>query len=77
MDPATGITKQNSTRCRPSFANRTPMRVRPTGPDRNNTMTVTGKMLKGSGITIAQVFQRRDGITLGTAIFDARIHLVL
>ena len=28
-------------------------------------MTVTGKVTKGGGITIAQVFNGRDGITLG------------
>jgi len=66
MDPATGITTQNSTRCRTelreSNANGGAANWSPSG---TNTMTVTGMVLRGSGITIAQVFNGGDGITLG------------
>lgn len=65
MDPATGVTTANSTHprteLRESNANGASADWSPAA---TNTMTVTGKVLKGSGVTIAQVFNGGDGITL-------------
>jgi hypothetical protein len=66
MDPATGVTTQNSTRCRTEFRESNPNGGAANwSPSGTNTMTVTGKVTKGGGITIAQVFNGGDGITLG------------
>jgi hypothetical protein len=65
MDPATGVTTANSTRCRTelreSNSSGGEAAWSPTG---TNVMTVTGKVLMGSGITVGQVFNGDDGITL-------------
>jgi hypothetical protein len=65
MDPPTGVTTSGSTRCRTELRE-----ALPTGAaaawhaSGTNTMTVTGKVVKGSGITVAQVFDGGGGNTL-------------
>lgn len=65
MDPPTGITTPGSTRCRTELRESLPTGAaaawRASG---TNTMTVTGKVVKGSGITVAQVFDGGGGNTL-------------
>ena len=65
MDPATGITTANSAHPRTELRESNPAGgAAAWSPSGTNTMTVTGKVLKGSGITIAQVFNGGDGNTL-------------
>jgi hypothetical protein len=65
MDPATGVTTADSNHCRTELRESTPSGAAASwSPSGTNTMTVNGKVLKGSNVTIAQVFNRRDGITL-------------
>jgi hypothetical protein len=65
MDPATGITTQNSTRCRTELRETDPSGAAAAwSPTGTNVMTVTGKVLQGSSITVGQVFNGTDGITL-------------
>jgi hypothetical protein len=65
MDPATGVTTADSNHCRTELRESTSTGAAASwSPSGTNTMTVTGKVLKGSNVTIAQVFNRRDGITL-------------
>jgi hypothetical protein len=65
MDPVTGVTTPNSLHPRTELRE-----LSATGDGAawsaagTNTMTVTGKVLKGSGVAIAQVFNGGDGITL-------------
>jgi hypothetical protein len=66
MDPATGVTTSGSvhprTELRESNATGGAATWSPAG---TNTMTVTGKVVKGGGVTIAQVFNGPQSITLG------------
>jgi hypothetical protein len=65
MSPATGVTTQNSTRCRTELRESNPSGgAAAWSPVGTNYMTVSGKVSKGSGITIGQVFNGSDGITL-------------
>ncbi len=65
MDPATGVTTPNSTRCRTELRETNPAGGEAAwSASGTNTMAVTGKVTKGSGITIGQVFNGTDGITL-------------
>jgi hypothetical protein len=65
MDPPTGITTSGSTRCRTelreSLETGAAASWHSTG---TNTMTVTGKIVKGSNVTVAQVFDSGGGNTL-------------
>jgi hypothetical protein len=65
MDPNTGITTSGSTRCRTELRESTTSGGQAawhtTG---TNTMTVTGKVVKGSAVTVAQVFDGGGGNTL-------------
>jgi hypothetical protein len=73
MDPATGITTSGSAHCR------TEMReMKVTGSEAawsatgTNTMTVTGKVVKGSSVTVAQVFDGGGGNTLCELQFNGK-----
>ena len=66
MSPAQGVTTPNSTRCRTEFRESNPNGGQAAWtPSGTNIMTVTGKVIQGGGITIGQVFNGGDGITLG------------
>jgi len=66
MSPATGVTTPGSQHPRTELRE-----LAPSGGGAawsaagTNTMTVTGKVIKGSGVTIAQVFNGPDSIPLG------------
>lgn len=66
MDPATGVTTSGSvhprSELRESNATGGAANWSPAG---TNTMTVSGKVVKGGGVTIAQVFNGPRSITLG------------
>jgi hypothetical protein len=65
MSPATGVTTPNSTRCRTELRESNPSGGEAAwSPAGSNVMTVTGKVVKGSSITVGQVFNGSDGITL-------------
>jgi hypothetical protein len=65
MSPATGTTTPNSTRCRTELRESDSSgRAAAWSSAGTNVMTVTGKVLMGSSITIGQVFNGPDGITL-------------
>jgi hypothetical protein len=73
MDPPTGITTSGSTRCRTELRESTvtggQAAWHTTG---TNTMTVTGKVVKGSGVTVAQVFDGGGGNTLCELQFNGK-----
>jgi hypothetical protein len=73
MDPPTGVTTSGSTRCRTemreSGANGGQAAWPSTG---TNTMTVTGKVVKGSSVTVAQVFDGAGGNTLCELQFNGK-----
>jgi hypothetical protein len=65
MDPPTGITTSGSTRCRTELRESEPNgKAAAWHATGTNTMTVTGKVVKGSGVTVAQVFDGGGGNTL-------------
>ncbi len=72
MDPPTGITTSGSTHCRTELRELTPAgRQAAWQTTGTNTMTVTGKVVKGSGVTVAQVFDGGGGNTLCELQFNA------
>jgi hypothetical protein len=65
MDPATGVTTSGSVHPRTELREMSPAGAGAAWPsDAINTMTVTGKVLKGSNVTIAQVFNGPPSIPL-------------
>jgi len=64
MDPATGITTSGSAHPRTELRESVPWQARCLVSLGDQHMTVTGKVLKGSGVTIAQIFNGGDSITL-------------
>jgi hypothetical protein len=65
MDPNTGVTFSGSTRCRTELSESTNAGEKQAwSATGSNTMTVTGRVLKGSAVTIAQVFDGGEGHTL-------------
>ena len=73
MDPPTGVTTSGSTRCRTEMRESTvaggEAAWRSTG---TNTMTVTGKVVKGASVTVAQVFDGGGGNTLCELQFNGK-----
>ena len=73
MDPPTGITTSGSMHCRTELRELTPAGGQAgwqaTG---TNIMTVTGKVVKGSGVTVAQVFDGGGGNTLCELQFNGQ-----
>ena len=65
MDPASGVTTSGSVHPRTELRESTATGgAAAWSASATNTMTVTGKVLKGSGVTIGQVFNGPDSITL-------------
>jgi hypothetical protein len=73
MDPPTGVTTSGSTRCRTEMRESTVSGGQAAWPSTGtNTMTVTGKVVKGSSVTVAQVFDGGGGNTLCELQFNGK-----
>jgi hypothetical protein len=73
MDPPTGVTTSGSTRCRTEMRESTVAGGEAAWPSTGtNTMTVTGKVVKGSSVTVAQVFDGGGGNTLCELQFNGK-----
>jgi len=64
MDPATGVTTSGSVHPRTELREMSMTGTAAWSSEAINTMSVTGKVLKGSSVTIAQVFNGPESITL-------------
>ena len=73
MDPPTGVTTSGSTRCRTEMRESTAAGGQAAWPATGtNTMTVTGKVVKGSSVTVGQVFDGAGGNTLCELQFNGK-----
>jgi hypothetical protein len=73
MDPPTGVTTSGSTRCRTEMRESTANGGAAAWPSTGtNTMTVKGKVVKGSSVTVAQVFDGGGGNTLCELQFNGK-----
>ena len=73
MDPPTGVTTSGSTRCRTEMRESTASGAEAAWPATGtNTMTVMGKVVKGSSVTVAQVFDGAGGNTLCELQFNGK-----